>query len=118
MRESYLTIFIYAGFILLNGVFMLLLSHLLGPRRKTPGKFEPYECGVPILDNPRKRFSVKFYLIATLFILLDIETVFLIPWSIQYKELGMSVFLYVLFFLTVLTFGFVYIWRRGALEWD
>ncbi len=118
MLESYLTIFIYTFFVLGVGVAMLTMSHLLGPRRRSKEKFEPYECGVPIIDETRKRFSPKFYLIATLFILFDIEAVFLIPWSVVYKQVGVEAFLYLLFFLAVLTFGFIYIWRRGALEWE
>ncbi|OQY26187.1 MAG: NADH-quinone oxidoreductase subunit A [Candidatus Cloacimonetes bacterium 4572_55] len=118
MRESYITILMYITFVLVNGVIMLALSHFFGPRRQGRGKFDPYECGVPIRDEAHKRFPVKFYLIATLFILFDIETVFLIPWSVTYKQAGVTGFLYLLVFLAVLTSGFIYLWRRGALEWD
>ena len=118
MRETYITIFIYIAFVLAVGVAMLLISHLFGPRKRTEGKFDPYECGIPLKDATRKRFSVKFYLVATLFILLDIETVYLIPWSVIYLDLGVKVFLYLLVFLLILTFAFIYVWRRGALEWD
>lgn len=118
MRETYLSIIIYTCFVIVSGVAVLLISHLLGPRRHTQHKFDPYECGVPMLDSTHKRFSVKFYLLATLFILLDIETVFLVPWSVMYKDAGIIGFGYVFAFLMVLTFGFIYVWRRGALEWD
>lgn len=118
MLESYVTIFIYTVFVIGAGVGMLAMSHFFGPRRRSRQKFDPYECGVPIRDDTRKRFSVKFYLVATLFILFDIETVFLVPWSVVFREVGVDGFLYLLFFLGVLTFGFIYIWRRGALEWE
>ncbi len=118
MRESYISILLYITFIISNGVGMLTLSHLLGPRRRSAQKFEVYECGVPLKDETHKRFSIQFYLVATLFILFDIETVFLVPWSVVYKEVGKIGFYYVLIFLAVLTFGFIYVWRRGALKWE
>ena len=82
-------------------------------------KQEPYECGVPpLMDGARGRFSVRFYLVAILFILFDIETVFLIPWAVTYKDLGVAAFVEVLVFIGVLIVGYLYVWKRRALEWD
>ena len=95
-----------------------VLTWLLGTGRKRRGKYETYECGVPLLGSSRERFSVKFYLVALLFILFDIETVFLIPYAVAYRRLGMEGFLGVLAFVAVLGLGLLYILKRRALEWD
>jgi NADH-quinone oxidoreductase subunit A len=100
------------------GVTIIALSHLLGPRKRKPGKLDAYECGVPILSSTRERFSVHFYLVAILFILFDIETVFMIPYSVLYKKLGVPGLVEVGLFATVLVYGLAYLWKRGALEWD
>jgi NADH-quinone oxidoreductase subunit A len=100
---------------------ILLLTHLTGPRKPNPIKLSPYESGVPPQGDARLRFSVKFYLIAMLFILFDIEVVFLYPWAVVFKELladGVSVLTWVLVFLGVLELGLLYLWRKGGLEWD
>lgn len=92
---------------------------LFGAQRPNPEKLEPYECGVPpFVEGARGRFSVRFYLMAILFILFDVETVFLLPWAAEYKHLGLAVTLEVIFFLGLLILGYVYVWKRGALEWD
>jgi NADH-quinone oxidoreductase subunit A len=95
-----------------------LVTYLLGTARKKRGKYETYECGVPLLGSSRERFSVKFYLVALLFILFDIETVFLLPYAVAYRRLGMEGFLGVLAFVAVLGVGLLYILKRRALEWD
>lgn len=104
------------------GVVILLLirivTRLLKTNRPAPGKYEPYECGVPLLGSSRERFSVKFYLVALLFILFDIETVFLLPYAVAYKKLGMEGFYGVLTFVAILALGLLYIIKRRALEWD
>jgi NADH-quinone oxidoreductase subunit A len=109
---------IYAAAIVGLGAFILLLSHVLGPRRIKPGKLDPYECGAPLLSSSRERFSVHFYLVAILFILFDIETVFMVPYAVLYKSLGIAGLIEVGLFVLVLVYGLVYLWRRGALEWD
>ena len=109
---------IYAAAMIGLGVTIIGLSHLLGPRKKKPGKLDPYECGVPILSSTRERFSVHFYLVAILFILFDIETVFMIPYSVLYKQLGPQGLIEVGIFAFVLVYGLAYLWKRGALEWD
>lgn len=100
------------------GVAILAISRLLGPRRVAGPKLDPYECGVPVLSTPRQRFSVHFYLVAILFILFDIETVFLIPWAVIHRSLGVAGLVEMGIFLAVVGGGLAYIWRRGALEWD
>lgn len=82
------------------------------------GKHDPYECGVPRLGSTRTRFSVRFYIVALLFVLFDIETVFLLPYAVSCEQLGVNGFLEVLFFVGVLGLGLLYIYRRGALEWE
>ena len=95
-----------------------LVTYLLGTSIKKRGKFDTYECGVPLIGSTRERFSVKFYLVALLFILFDIETVFLFPYAVAYKRLGMEGFIGVLGFVAVLGLGLLYIFKRRALEWE
>jgi NADH-quinone oxidoreductase subunit A len=116
--NAWLSAAIYTGAIVGLGVAILGLSHLLGPRKVKPGKLDPYECGVPPLSSSRERFSVHFYLVAILFILFDIETVFMVPYTVLYKTLGTAGLMEVGAFVVVLAFGLFYLWKRGALEWD
>ena len=110
------------GQVALTAGGMLGFSYLLGPRRRKPGKLDPYECGMPLLDSARKTISVKFYLVAILFVLFDVEAVFLIPWAVTYAELypviGFVLLGEMLVFLAVLVLGLLYVWRRGGLEWE
>jgi len=120
----------YASFLLLlllvvaNAVGMIAASHLITRRRPTPVKQLPYESGMPPLGDARERFSLKFYLVAMLFIVFDIETVFLFPWAAIFRDGGApgmgTGFLLVemLVFIVILAVGYVYVWKRGALEWD
>lgn len=124
--ESVLAPYIPAGIFLLvvvaTAAAFLGGSFLLGPRRRDPMKESTYECGVPLLGGARERFSVKFYLVAILFVLFDIETVFLIPWAVKFRDLlgslGVMGLIEVFIFIGVLFVGLVYAWRRGGLEWD
>ena len=93
------------------------LSTLLGPRNPTPEKLAPYECGMPPVGDARERQSVKFYLVAMIFLLFDIEVAFLYPWAMALRDLGWSGFVQVVLFLTLLLAGYVYVWRKGALDW-
>lgn len=97
---------------------MLGASYLLGKRVKNRIKDMPYECGITPVGNARERFSVKFYLVAMLFILFDIEAVFLYPWAVVYRELKMFAFVEMLVFIALLLAGFFYIWKKGALDWS
>jgi len=118
MDRDWLVVVVYAAAIIGVGLFILLISHVLGPRKNKPGKLDPYECGVPMLSSTRERFSVHFYLVAILFILFDIETVFMVPYAVLYKTLGVAGLVEVGVFVAVLVYGLAYLWKRGALEWD
>jgi NADH-quinone oxidoreductase subunit A len=109
-----LIVFIFvAGFAVTN----IVLSHVVGKRKNTRAKLMPYECGMDPVGSAHQRFSVKFYLIAMLFIIFDVEIVFFYPWAVMFRRLGMFGFVEMLIFVGVLTLGLVYIWRKGALEW-
>src|SRR5213594_2871593 len=95
----------------------ILLSRFLGPRRPTPEKLAPYECGVPPVGDARERHSVKFYLIAMIFLLFDIEIAFLYPWAVALRDLGWSGFVQIVTFVLIRLVGFVYVWRKGVLDW-
>ena len=123
MLESYAPLIVYATLLIVVAGAMLAITaivpYVLGTRRPNAVKLEVYECGVPPLaEGARGRFSVRFYLVAILFILFDIETVFLIPWAVTYRMLGMAAFVEVLAFIGVLVVAYVYVWKRGALEWE
>jgi NADH-quinone oxidoreductase subunit A len=96
---------------------ILVLSTLLGRRRYSRAKFQPYECGMPPVGDARERFSVKFYMVAMLFILFDVEAVFLYPWAILLRELKMFGFWEMLVYIGILLVGFFYIWKKGVLDW-
>jgi NADH-quinone oxidoreductase subunit A len=102
-----------AGFALIS----VLLSRVLGPRKPTPEKLAPYECGMPPVGDARERQSVKFYLVAMIFLLFDIEVAFLYPWAMALRDLGWPGFVQVVLFITLLLFGYIYVWRKGALDW-
>ncbi len=93
------------------------LSTVLGPRKPTPEKMAPYECGMPPVGDARERQSVKFYLVAMIFLLFDIEVAFLYPWAMALRDLGWNGFAQVVLFLALLLAGYVYVWRKGALDW-
>jgi NADH-quinone oxidoreductase subunit A len=101
-----------------TAIGMIVLTTVLGPKKKFPEKMEPFECGVSPINEPKSRFSVRFYVVAMLFIIFDIEAVFLFPWAVIFKELGMFGFIEMMVFIAVLTVGLVYIWKKGALEWE
>ncbi len=118
MRESYFPIVIFTFIVLGLGIFFMLAAQLFGPRRKSRQKYEPYECGVDLLDPGGKKFHVKFYLIATLFILFDIETVFLVPWAVAFQANNYTVIIEMFIFLLVLAIGLVYILKKKVFEWE
>jgi NADH-quinone oxidoreductase subunit A len=96
----------------------VLLSYFMGPRRPSRVKSEAYECGIDPVGDARLRFSVKFYIIAMLFILFDIEAIFLYPWAVMFNQLKLFGIMEMFAFLGFLLMGYIYLWRRGALEWD
>jgi NADH-quinone oxidoreductase subunit A len=134
MDRTYLPVLLLLGFVAVNAVLMIALSHLTMRQRPTPEKSIPYESGITPLGNARERFSVKFYMVAMLFIIFDIETVFMIPWGVYYRQLSCTVPLVggacptgqlsffglgeMLVFMIILLVGFVYVWKKGALQWD
>ena len=108
-----LMIVLGAGFALVS----ILLSSVLGPRKPPPEKEAPYECGMPPVGDARERQSVKFYLVAMIFLLFDIEVAFLYPWAMALRELGWAGLVQVVLFMALLLAGYVYVWRKGALDW-
>ena len=100
------------------GAVFLFLASILGPKRPSPAKSEPFECGEKPFSLPSGRFAVKFNLVGMLFILLDVELVFLFPWAVVYRKLGIAGFFEMLLFLGIVAAGFVYAWKKGALEWE
>jgi NADH-quinone oxidoreductase subunit A len=103
--------------ILLAGV-LLGISHLLGPKKYEKRKLSPYECGIPPVGDTREKFSVRYYLIAALFILFDVEAVFLFAWAVVFKKLGMLAFIEIIVFFIVILAGYFYILKKEALEWE
>jgi NADH-quinone oxidoreductase subunit A len=98
-------------------VVTLGIAAVLRPARYDKTKLEAYECGVPASGEARARYPVRFYVIAVLFVVFDVETIFLFPWAVKYRVLGMFGFLEMLVFLAILLIGYAYAWRKGALEW-
>ena len=96
----------------------VLLSQFLGPRKPTPEKSAPYECGVPPVGDARERQSVKFYLVAMIFLLFDIEVAFLYPWAIAFRTLAWTGLLQILAFFVLLLAGYIYVWRKGIFDWS
>lgn len=118
MHQSWIPILILLLLTVAQAVGMVVLSHVVNPYRPTPVKSLPYESGMPPLGDTRERFSVKFYLVAILFIVFDLETVFLVSWGVVARALGWEGFIAAFIFIVVLTVGMVYEWKKGALEWD
>jgi NADH-quinone oxidoreductase subunit A len=96
----------------------VLLSQFLGPSKPSPEKSAPYECGMPPVGSARERQSVKFYLVAMIFLLFDIEIAFLFPWAIAFRELGIVGFWQIFTFLALLVTGYIYVWRKGVFDWS
>lgn len=121
MLRPWVPLLLVLAFVVANAVLLMALSHLLSVFRPNPAKQQPYESGMPVIGDARQRISVKFYLVAMLFIIFDIETVFLVPWAVAFRMMGESAGVLLgamLLFIVVLTVGFAYEWKRGALRWD
>ncbi|MBM4159883.1 MAG: NADH-quinone oxidoreductase subunit A [Ignavibacteria bacterium] len=118
MLETYIPIFVVIAGGIVFGIVMVKLNEWLGPRRPTDEKLSTYESGMEPVRTARERFSVKFYMVAVLFILFDIEVVFLYPWAVAFKELGVAGYITMTVFIVILLIGLFYVWRKGALEWD
>ena len=102
------------GFVLM----VMAATHLLGPKRNSAIKLDTFECGIESQGNSRQPFSIKYFLIAILFVLFDVEVIFMYPWAVNFKEMGMTGFIEMLVFLGLLALGFIYIIRKGALKWE
>jgi len=116
--ETYFPVLLQVMIAMAVAAGMLGASYLLGKRVRNRVKDLPYECGITPVGNARERFSVKFYLVAMLFILFDIEAIFLYPWAVVYRELKMFAFVEMLVFMVLILAGFFYIWKKGALDWS
>jgi NADH-quinone oxidoreductase subunit A len=101
-----------------TAIGMLVATSLLGPKKAFADKMEPFECGESPIVSPKLRFSVKFYLVGLFFVIFDLEAVFVYPWAVLFKDLGLFGFIEMMIFLFILAIGLLYVWRRGALEWD
>ena len=118
MLDTYLPIMVLLGVAIGFAVASATLSGIIGMKKPTEVKLAPYECGMPPIGTARERFPVKFYIIAMLFIVFDIETVFLYPWAVMFKKLGLFGFAEMGVFIVILLVGYIYVWRKGALEWE
>ncbi len=115
--EAYLPIVLMLGLGLIAGIVFTNINRWIGPKRPTEEKLSTYESGMEPVRTARERFSVKFYLVAMLFIIFDIEIVFMYPWAVQFRELGYGGFIEMLVFIAILLVGYLYIIKKGALEW-
>ncbi len=118
MLSDYLPILFILLFAIFLASLLLTISFLLGPKRPKASKLSPYESGIEPVGDAREKFSLKYYLIGALFILFDVETVFLFVWAVVFKELGLFAFIEVAVFLIIVLCGYFYVLRKGVLEWE
>jgi NADH-quinone oxidoreductase subunit A len=122
MLIEYLPILIFVGIAVAFGMFVVVASYLVGQHKPSPTKMAPYECGVTTVGTSRRRIPIRYYVVAMLFLLFDIEIVFLYPWAVVFRDFkaifGIFIFLEMLVFVGVLIMAYIYIWRKGALEWE
>ena len=118
LLAEYLPIIIFLGLAFAIGVVLILAAVVIAPHKPDPEKLSTYECGFAAFDDARMKFDVKYYLVAILFIIFDLEIAFLFPWAISLGQIGVFGFWSMMAFLGILTVGFVYEWKKGALEWN
>ena len=118
LLNEYLPILVFLGMASALAIILILAAAIIAVRNPDPEKVSAYECGFNAFDDARMKFDVRFYLVAILFIIFDLEVAFLFPWAVVFGDIGWFGFSSVMIFLAVLTIGFVYEWRKGALEWD
>jgi NADH-quinone oxidoreductase subunit A len=118
LMMDYLPLVVFVGVALVLGLALLIAPFLVAYQQPDPEKLSAYECGFNPFDDARMKFDVRFYLVAILFIIFDLEVAFLFPWAIVFGEIGAYGFWSMMVFLGVLTIGFIYEWKKGALEWD
>ena len=118
MLQTYLPILVFLVVALGLGAVMLSVGRVLAPSRPDARKNSPYECGFEAFEDTRSKFDVRYYLVAILFIVFDLEIAFLFPWAVALGEIGMAGFVAMMVFLGILVVGFIYEWKKGALEWE
>ena len=118
MLGEYLPILLFLFVSTGLGIVLLVLGWALGPKRPTSEKLSPYECGFNAFEDARMRFDVRYYLIAIQFIIFDLEIIFIVPWTLVFTELGPRGLVTMGLFVGMLFLGFIYVWKRGALEWE
>ncbi len=117
MPQNYVPIFIFIGLIAVIIPVTLLAAKLVRPDNPNKTKLMPYECGVDPVGSARGRYTIRFYIVAILFVVFDVETIFLFPWATQYRALGLFGLCEIFVFLLILVVGYIWIWKKGALEW-
>ena len=118
MLENYLPILIFIGIAVTFGAVFIAVGFVVAPQRPDSEKLSPYECGFEAFEDTRMKFDVRYYLVAIRFIIFDLEIAFLFPWAVVLKEIGLFGFLAMVVFLGILVIGFIYEWKKGALEWE
>ncbi|MCP5124539.1 MAG: NADH-quinone oxidoreductase subunit A [Gammaproteobacteria bacterium] len=118
MLSNYLPVLMFVVIALAMAVVVISLGFFLGPRRPDSAKLSPYECGFEAFEDSRMKFDVRYYLVAILFIIFDLEIAFLFPWAIVLDQIGLFGFAAMAIFLGILVIGFIYEWKKGALEWE
>jgi len=118
MLENYIPVLVFLIISLVMGCAFFIVGYCLGPKHSNSEKSSPYECGFEAFEDARMKFDVRYYLVAILFIIFDLEIAFFFPWAVALREIGMVGFWAMMMFLAVLVVGFIYEWRKGALEWE
>src|SRR6186713_207570 len=118
MLETYFPVLMFIAVGLVLGAVLLTVGRLVAPHKPDAKKNSPYECGFEAFEDARMKFDVRYYLVAILFILFDLEIAFLFPWAVALKEIGVAGFWAMMIFLTILVVGFLYEWKKGALDWE
>ena len=115
--SPYLPILIFLILASIFGIIPLILGFFVRPRRPDPEKLSPYECGIDPVMGTRERFSIRFYIVAMIFLIFDVEVIFLFPWAVVYSKIGLFGFVEMMLFIFILLIGYFYAWKKGALEW-
>ena len=118
MLSEYLPILLFLIIAIIFSIWALSLSFIVSPKKPSDEKLSPYECGFEPFDDARTKFDIRFYLVALLFIIFDLEVIFLFPWAVSLKNIGIFGYTSMMVFLFILTIGFIYEWKKGALEWE
>ena len=117
MPQNYVPLFIFVAIVAILIPLTLVLAKLVRPENPNRVKLMPYECGIDPYDNSRGRYTVRYYIVAILFVVFDVETIFLFPWAVKFKALGVFGLVEMLIFLGILIVGYIWIWKKGALDW-